>query len=235
MKMKLKRHTLLDISDSGREAILTELAEDIPDGAAHWEQYAQVILPTVTGARVPGIVRREEGVLTRGCVPIGFSSPTGGDEGRLRIAAFVRQEDIVSTTEPYELLTLGAVSPHNACTTALDVAERQSRELGLDLGVWGSAALELYTGLPYTHQDSDLDLLVAVAPREKLSQLLAEIELIEARFALRIDIELELANGYGVNLKELFRHGRTVLGKSLIDVTLFLRSQVLAMLPADRD
>lgn len=231
--MELKRHTLLDITDSGRKDILVELAGNGPDSDLLREKYAQILLPEEAGARVPAVVRREEGTLRPGFIPVGFSSPMVGHEGRLRVAAFVRQEDVLRTTSPYELLPLMTTPPRNACNTALALARNQARELALGLGVWGSAALELYTGLPCTHQDSDLDLLVAAAPREALAQFLLKIESIEAHLDLRIDVELDLASGYGVHLKELFGRGCTVLGKSLNDVVMFPREQIFAGLPQE--
>jgi phosphoribosyl-dephospho-CoA transferase len=231
--MYLKRHTLLDITDRGRADILAELAGNGFDSAMLRERYAQVLLPEMAGARIPGIVRREEGALRPGCIPVGFSSPLAGSEGRLRMAAFVRQEDVVRTTSPYELMALPTSPPRNACTTALDLANNQAHDLNLDLGVWGSVALELYTGLPCTHQSSDLDLLVSIAPRVVLSQFLHKVKAIEKHLELRIDVELELPNGYGVHLKELFGQGRTIIGKSLNDVTLLPREQILAELPQE--
>lgn len=229
----LKRHTLLDINDSGREAMLARLAGDGPDSGMLREKYAQVLLPERAGARIPGIVRREEGGLYPDCVPVGFSAPLTGNAGRLRVAAFARHEDITQKTSPYELLTLPTAPPRNACTTALALAKSQAQRLNLVLGVWGSAALELYTGLPCTHQDSDLDILVAAAPQPALSQFLLKIKAIEEHLNLRIDVELDLVNGYGVHLKEIFGQGHTVLGKSLIDVALFSRQQLLAELPLE--
>jgi len=229
--VELKRHTLLDITDSGREDILVELAGKDPDSDLLRDKYAQILLPEKAGVRVPGIVRREEGTLRPGYIPVGFSSPMAGHEGRLRVAAFVRQEDVLRTTSPYELLSFMSTPPRNACNTALVLARNHAQELGLALGVWGSAALELYTGLPCTHQDSDLDLLVAMAPCEPLAHFLLKIESIEAHLNLRIDVELDLASGYGVHLKELFGRGHTVLGKSLIDVAMFPCEQIFAGLP----
>ncbi len=231
--MDVKRHTLLDITDRGREDILVELAGSGPDSGMLRKKYAQILLPEEAGARVPGIARREEGTLRPGFIPVGFSAPMINNEGRLRVAAFIREEDVVRTTSPYELLSLTAALPRNACNTALAHARDQAKGLHLVLGVWGSAALELYTGLPCTHQDSDLDLLVAVAPQQSLSLFLHKIESIEAHLNLRIDVELDLANGYGVHLKELFGQGRTVLGKSLTDVALLSRKQILAELPQE--
>lgn len=229
--MDLKRHALLDITDRGREAILAELSGTGPESGTLREKYAQFVLPHAAGARVPGIARREEGAPRPGLIPVGFSAPVAGNEGRLRVAAFVRQAEVLHITTPYELLSLSTVTPRNPCNTALVHAREQAKALGLVIGVWGSAALELYTGLPCTHQDSDLDLLVAVAPREALSCLLDKIAAIETRLGLRIDLELELANGYGVHLKELFGAGQTVLGKSLSDVVLLPREKILAELP----
>jgi phosphoribosyl-dephospho-CoA transferase len=231
--MDLKRHTLLDITDRGRADILAELAGSSFDSSMLRERYAQVLLPEMAGARIPGIVRREEGALRPGCIPVGFSSPLVGSEGRLRMAAFVRQEDVVRTTSPYELMALPTSPPRNACTTALDLANNQAHDLNLDLGVWGSVALELYTGLPCTHQSSDLDLLVSIAPLVVLSHYLHKFKSIEKHLELRIDVELELPNGYGVHLKELFGQGRTIIGKSLNDVTLLPREQILAELPQE--
>jgi phosphoribosyl-dephospho-CoA transferase len=182
---------------------------------------------------VPGVVRREEGELRPGYIPIGFSSPMPGTQGRLRIAAFVRKKDVVRVTSPYDLLSLTKTPPRNACNTALALAKSQARALGLVLGVWGSAALEIYTGLPCTHQNSDLDLLVKAAPREPLSRFLLKVASIEEHLDLRIDVEIDLPDGYGVNLKELFGQARTVLGKSLNDVAMLSREQTLAELPQE--
>ena len=232
--MRLKRHTLLDITDSGREDILVELAGNGPDNDLLREEYAQIILPEKAGGRVPGIIRREETSLLPGFIPIGFSSPIIGQEGRLRVATFVQQKDISKTTSPYDLLSLIPMSPRNLCNTALVFSKNQAEELDITLGVWGSVALELYTGLLCTNQYSDLDLLVAVAPREALAHFLSMVKSIEAHLDLRIDIELELANGYGVHLKELFGKSRTVLGKSMTEVALLPREQILSELPQEK-
>lgn len=227
----MKRHLLLDISDHARAALLAELAGSAAADAPLRQSQARILLPEQAGARIPAVVRREEGALPPGCIPVGFSAPWVGPQGRPRLSALVRGEDVLRATSPYELLAASPLKPRTPCTRALAAASKQARELGLQLGVWGSAALELYTGLACTHQDSDLDLLLGVAPRETLHTYLTEIEALEQRFGLRIDVELDLANGYGVHLKELFAPGRTVLGKSLQDVKMLLRAEVFASLP----
>ena len=231
--MILKRHFLIDVTDRGRQAILDEVSGSGPQSARRRERYARVLLPDQAGARIPGVARREEGVTRPDGIPVGFSAPIAGKEGRLRVTAFVRPEEIARTTSPYDLLALVTVVSHNACTRALEIAKRQARTSGLLLGVWGSVAAELYTGLSCTHRDSDLDLLVAAAPRQTLFRFLVAVEALEKSMGLRIDVELDCFNGYGVQLKELFGQGRTVLGKSLTDVALLPREQILAELPQE--
>jgi phosphoribosyl-dephospho-CoA transferase len=230
--MNWKRHTLVDISDAGRESILAELAGNCTNSAMLIEKFGRVLLPKLAGARVPGIVRREDSTPRFGCVPVGFSEPVSIGEERLRIAAFARMDDVVKVTSPYEIMSL-PIPRRTASIEALIAAKAHAESLALVLGVWGSAAMELYTGLPCTSKDSDLDLMVASASVEKLSRFMIEIEAIAEHFGLRVDVELDLPNGYGMQLKELLGQGRTVLGKSITGVTLLPRVQIFAELPHD--
>ncbi len=227
--MNWKRHTLLDISDTGREEILSELAGDSP---LLREQLGDILLPEKAGARIPGIIRREETAPRPSSVALGFCGPSAGTEGRLRVGAFVKPEDVLLVTTPYQLLSSSRPIPNRtASTRALAAASDQALSLGLTLGVWGSAAQEIYTGLPYTHNDSDLDLLVAAAPPKVLSRFLEHIKKLETCFAFRIDVEVDLSSGFGINLKELFGQSLTVIGKGLNSVELFQREDILAVLP----
>jgi phosphoribosyl-dephospho-CoA transferase len=228
--MTWKRHTLVDITDAGRLAALADHANDEGGLRVTSDQAAQVLLAERAGARIPGIVRRPDRTIPAACVPVGFCSPWVGPEGRLRIAAVVSREEVSRVTSPYALL-LAPLPERTPCLRVLAVVHRLAGRLGLALGVWGSAALEIYTGLPYTHQGSDLDLLVAPAPRKVLACFLGEIRALEERYALRVDVELDLPAGYGVQLKELFGEGRMVIGKSFVDVALLPRARVLSQLP----
>jgi phosphoribosyl-dephospho-CoA transferase len=230
--MNFKRHTLIDVSDAGRECILAELAGTGADSVVLREKFGRILLPELAGVRVPGIVRREEGSPRAGCVPVGFCEPISRGESRLRIAAFARMEDVVRTVSPYDLVAL-PMPQRTASIAALIAARSYAETLGLVLGVWGSAAMELYTGLPCTHEGSDLDLLVTTASPKRLSRFMNEVKLMEERFALRIDVELELPSGYGVHLKELLGQGRMVIGKSINGVALLPKEQIMAELPHD--
>ena len=230
MPMAWKRHTLIDVSDAGRAAILAAYTVDNHGRRAAIDQFSQMLLAEKAGARIPGIVRRPDGTVPAACVPVGFCSPWAGTDGRLRVAALVNREEILHVTSPYALLGL-PIPERTASLRALTAVHRIAGSLGLRLGAWGSAALELYTGLPFTHQESDLDLLVAPAPRDVLACFMDEIRGLEEHFALRVDVELDLPAGYGVQLKELLGKGRMVIGKSSSDVALLARAQVLSQLP----
>jgi phosphoribosyl-dephospho-CoA transferase len=229
--MNWKRHTFVDVSDAGREAILAELVGSGTDSAALREKLGRVLLPERAGARVPGVIRREDGPSRLGCVPVGFSQPVPGPvpgrERRLRIAAFARLEDVVRVTSPYEIMSL-PLPRRTASIEALVAVKARAQSVGLVLGVWGSVAMELYTGLPCTYDGSDLDLIVAGVSQERLSCFMVEVKAMEEHFALRIDVEVDLPNGYGVQLKELLGQGRKVLGKSITGVALLDRAQILA-------
>jgi phosphoribosyl-dephospho-CoA transferase len=227
-----KRHALIDVSDAGRRAIFEELAGRDAEDIMLRERLGRVLLPDEAGVRVPGIVRREDGAPRAGCLPVGFTESISGEENRLRIAAFARFEDVVRVTSPYEITSM-PIPRRTACTEALAAAKARAWSMGLLLGVWGSAAMELYTGLPCTREGSDLDLLVAAAPHEGLLRFMVEMRGLEERFGLRIDVEVDLPNGYGVQLKELLGQGRTVLGKSITEVALLPREQMVAELPHD--
>lgn len=228
----LKRHVLLDVTDSARQRLVDQFTATASADLLACS-YAQILLPQQAGARIPGIVRRDETGRAGDRIPVGFSSPWRCVDGRLRLAAWVDAADIIRVTAPYELLA-GDFPQRNNCMNALAVCRAAADTLVLEIGVWGSAALELYTGLPYTHDESDLDLLVTPAPSSVLAAFLKTIETVENRFGLRIDVEVDLDNGYGVHMKELFGNGRTLLGKSGRDVALLPRKQVLAELPAER-
>ncbi len=101
-----------------------------------------------------------------GCVPVGFSEPFAGNGERLRIAGFAKLEDILSVTTPYELPSL-RLSARSSVIQALAQAKKKAAALSVRLGVWGSAAIETYTGLPCTREGSDLDLLVDGPPSRR--------------------------------------------------------------------
>ena len=97
------------------------------------------------------MVRRADDGARPGWIPVGFSDPSPAEEGRLRIRAFARQSDVVKVTSPYEAVFLPVPRPTPGAGS-LEAAVALGRSLGISVGVWGSVALELYTGYPALEQ-----------------------------------------------------------------------------------
>lgn len=227
------RHTLLDINGAGRLRIFNEA---VAKGYGP-DVCSAILLPETQKTRndsmagdkkffaVPGIVRREDTAPRPGEIAVGFTSETSGAMGRLRLAGFVLPGEVLRTRTPVDVLQAALGSASFSRTPALQALEAIV-SCGLHetrVGVWGSAGLELATGRKYTHNMSDLD--VQLQPQTDLSRELLEewharILIVERRFEIRIDAEIQLENGYGISLKECCKNTKTVLGKGLLDVRL---------------
>lgn len=222
-KTQLKRHDLLFISRQGKDRIWRDISAQY-SGAAQ-----KLVQDVLQGAEdVPGFARRcdEE---AQG-VPLGFVHHQRVDGNRIRIGAFTEPQDIVAIMSPYEVMQRRAYAydAKNPCMAAVAKLYALSEVFDLRVGVLGSAALELVTGLPYTDDKSDIDLLVQPAPYQKL---LSFYKAAQVSFGnINMDFELELPNGYGVKLAEIFMETQTVLGKSLEDVNLLNRKDIMQYL-----
>lgn len=219
-----KRHTLLVLTGQGRERAYASLDKQTLESAPKAE-IRRLVRDGYGDVKIPGIVRREESLeYLPEMVPVGFVAPVLNNGARIRVPAFVREQDVVRAITPYDALSQG-FDLRNACLAALAEAMETARESGVVLGVWGSASMELCTGLTYTHDGSDLDLLVKSAPEHRLRDFLSNLTRLEGKHGVRIDVELDLPNGYGVQLKEMAANVRSVLGKSATAVSLLPRDQ----------
>jgi len=192
------------------------------------EDFKKLILKNV----LPGIVRRDEIETTTGDnyysenekVFIGFVHPYTKDGRRLRFAASVPGNKIIKLITPYEITKYN----FEERTPTLKALSQIINEY--DLGVWGSTSLEIITGLPYTHEKSDLDLIVKDFDQKELIELLSTCNEVELSHGIKIDVEIHLRSGYGINLKEYASESDTLLGKGLRDVVLIDRETVEAYL-----
>ncbi|HNU61279.1 MAG TPA: malonate decarboxylase holo-[acyl-carrier-protein] synthase, partial [Methanofastidiosum sp.] len=181
---------------------------------------------------LPGIVRREEIDVTQGdnyysekeTVFIGFVYPYTENGRRLRFGSSVSGNKITKLVTPYEITNFKFQSR----TPALSALYHVKNEF--KVGVWGSTSLEIITGLPYTHDKSDLDLIVKNCAPDELIGLLALCNEIESKMRIKIDVEIHLRSGYGINLKEYASESDTLLGKGLRDVILIDRESIEAYL-----
>ncbi|HII94454.1 MAG TPA: hypothetical protein HA367_01745 [Candidatus Methanofastidiosum sp.] len=192
------------------------------------EDFKKLIVQNI----LPGIVRREEIDTTQGdnfysekeTVFIGFVHPYTENGRRLRFGSSIPGKNITKLVTPYEITNFKFQSRTPALSALYDIKNE------FKVGVWGSTSLEIVTGLPYTHDMSDLDLLVKNYAPEELINLLSFCNELESRIGIKIDIEINLKSGYGINLKEYASESDTLLGKGLRDVVLIDRKSIEAYL-----
>ncbi|MDO4921015.1 MAG: malonate decarboxylase holo-[acyl-carrier-protein] synthase [Phascolarctobacterium sp.] len=222
-KTQLKRHDLVFVSSSGKEKIWRDIAAAYSGDA--WQMARDVLLGD---ADVPGFVRRSDE--RPEMLAVGFVHHQRLQGNRLRIGAFTTMQDIVMTMTPYEVMQRRAFAfdAPNLCMETLLKLYSLAAEYDLQIGALGSAALELATDLPYTDDESDIDLLIKPAAYEKLLDFYRTAQ--ENFGQIKLDFELDLPNGYGVKLPEIFADTRTLLGKSLDDVNLLYRADIMKYL-----
>ena len=222
----LQRHDVVVVSPSAAKRLVQELLPQFNDNRRMMAQPFFQDLGSLPG--IPGIVRRAENPSPE-LIAVGFVPPGRHEGQRLRIGAFVRAEDILSVVHPEDILQM-AIAPRNACMLLLRDLAIYSREQDWNLGVLGSAGLEIFTGQPYTDADSDLDLLLPGRSMEKIRQAMQIIGETAAARSVPVDVEVRLSNGYGVKAAELLSSSRMILGKSKQDVALLQRQNVLALI-----
>ncbi len=234
--MEIKRHYLVEITDKGRAWAYENLDRKVE--VRDENELKSLIVEGYKGKKIPGIMRRDEENVALGVVPVGFASPWLHEMRRTRVAAHVPKEEILKVITPYDLLKSAAgrvtenpgIMVRTKCLRALRRVTVTAAEMGLKLGVWGSAALELATELPYTHDHSDLDLLMDSAPIAKIKEFLVQAQNIVQEEGCKLDLELDVLNGYGIKAVELFMQTDDVLGKSIDEVKLIPKRELWSSL-----
>ncbi len=222
--MQINRHDLLTLNPQGLDMALENLSAP-GAGAAALAELRGLIRGGGGGCPLPGIVRRGAAPMPPGVAAIGFCNPRVENGARGRAASVVNCSGIARLDTPYTVFTL----PIPPRTPALRAAQAiRLIFAGRDcIGIWGSAALEIFTGMPFTHTASDLDLVLRGVPAQDIRGMLAEIDRVAGEMRLRIDVEITLRNGAGINAREYLSDARTVLAKGLRDVELMEREAVL--------
>jgi len=190
--------------------------------AAFGERMAQSFEP----AQIPAIVRRRAPCDQTG-IGIGISFPFVEEDGRLRFATTVAPEDVVRRISPYDLVENAlqmTMRPFGALQRVAEVTRPGT------LGIYGACALQTVTGLRYVHDRSDLDLVVCGETITGLRRMNSVLPELEREFGSTIDVEVILACGGGVKLKELCGRQKTVLVKSISAVEIINKSKAIETL-----
>ncbi|MBN2752537.1 MAG: malonate decarboxylase holo-[acyl-carrier-protein] synthase [Rhodospirillaceae bacterium] len=178
---------------------------------------------------VPGIVCRPTQVVRANQVQLGLSFPFREKGTRVRAAIVVDRSDIVSLTDPYRVAERSD-DVSGALGGVLRAVVVRGAAYGVEVGVIGSVAMEIETGLPYATTASDIDLVVRggdIGSYRRFAEDLAEIARV---LEVRVDVEVELTDGSGVKLTELLSASRTLLAKDLSEVRMIGREEALAAL-----
>lgn len=212
-----RRHDLLRIRSDAWEAIFTALPE-----------HARVdVLSSWAKNGYPFIIRRYLSGESQASIPAGVPLPPY--LGKQRIAISFAREDVAGRVAPISLRTAGNLAPPawaDTISVLLDLAERY----GAEPYVIGSLLWQRLTGLPYLTEASDLDLLwpLSAVCRPFLDELAA----IDRCSPVRLDGELDIADGSAVNWREL--HGclecvgeKTVLVKSMTGIQIQSAAAIL--------
>jgi len=227
-KTKLKfinRHDFIVISNKERQRIGKQYLSTCP---LNQRDFGKELFFN-TKYSIPGIARREDFLQDTSLLPIGFVPYTKCCGQRLRIAAAVYMTEVEEVVCPEKTLRMPFI-PRNKCMSALAHINKWAAAQTLPLGVLGSAGLEIFTGIPYTDEDSDLDLLMKACSFSHIKKIYDQLQVISRIYAVSLDLEISLPNGYGVKAAELFMDTKTVLGKSLKDVVLLKREEILCLI-----
>lgn len=217
-----RRHDLLWPDAEGRRAALAT-ARPLLAGATREQVEALIGNPVI-----PAIVSRQE-ERHDGQLEAGFSSPEKYDGSRLRVAVLVPLDRVVKTATPFQVAdwvtSVGEPLRQSILIELVEAAKKHD----LTMGFFGSTALQAMTGLPYCDAGSDIDGYVKVAgSAPALSGFYRVVMELESESGIRIDIECEYEDVFGIKLKELFAGQKMVLAKGLHSAELFPAATVRA-------
>ena len=217
--MSLRRHDLLRAAPPAWDAML-----QLHPGVAR--------LPLVADwARLgrPVMVRRRVAGDAPGSVPAALPLPP--IHGKLRVAFSFPPGADLAGSPPVLLRDVAGTAPANwqpVVSALLDLGEA----VGGPPRVFGALLWEHATGLPYLSPASDLDLLWQVPSAQAAADLVRGLLRLDAGGPVRLDGELELPDGAGVNWRELADARRYpadgVLAKTMDAVELRPRSGLFA-------
>jgi phosphoribosyl-dephospho-CoA transferase len=162
------------------------------------------------------MVRRPAPGDTPDAIPAGLPLPP--DYGKLRLAFGLPKDPAPTARAPVLLHDARQAAPY-AWQPTISLLVRLGERAGSPPRVFGSLLWQHLTGLPYLHSQSDLDLLWVIPDRQRAAALLLELRHLEETAPMRLDGEVLLSDGAGVNWRELLdameRHGGNVLVKTM--------------------
>ncbi|MFF8802059.1 MULTISPECIES: malonate decarboxylase holo-[acyl-carrier-protein] synthase [unclassified Methylobacterium] len=187
-----RRHDLLDVEPDAWRAVMADRADlaGVPHVAA-WIENGH-----------PLILRRSHPGEEPGRVPLGLPLPPRDGKRRIGLAL---PPEAVRSRRPVRLSDARGACPP-AWTGTVEAVLALGEQHGLAPRPFGSLLWQSLTGLPYLSDSSDLDLLWPISGAVP-SGLLDGLAAIEAGAPMRLDGEILLPGGGGVNWRELHAAG----------------------------
>ena len=159
-------------------------------------------------------------------VNLGVTRPGPGPRSRVGITVALSQ--LTRTMPPLSLEQVGSLVPHQ-WRGLVDGLRELSLDHQVDIRVYGSLALQYFSPWPCINPDSDLDILLELAPDQAEWPLLAALEVLQERHPhVRMDGEVR-SGEWAVSWRELLqarRQRHLVLARS--DQTVALRDPALS-------
>jgi phosphoribosyl-dephospho-CoA transferase len=175
----------------------------------------------------PVIVRRRMAGDFADGVPAALALPPC--HGKRRLAFGFASGVGVATLPPVLLCDAARAAPaewHPVVAALLDLGDA----VGVTPRVFGALLWEQTTGLPYLTAQSDLDLLWSISDERTAILLVERLLRLDAEGPVRLDGELELPDGAGVNWRELARnvddHRGDVLVKTMDGVKVRTKAEL---------
>ncbi|AWK88547.1 malonate decarboxylase holo-[acyl-carrier-protein] synthase [Azospirillum thermophilum] len=176
--------------------------------------------------RIPGIVCAPKAPVPEGWMWIGVSFPLREDGVRVRSAVALPCAGICGVHSPWEVMDRIAPGAFPAADELLALAAL-GRDHGIAVGLFGSAALQALTGLPYMEPRSDVDAVVVARSSAGLRSFHAALAGFATRYNRKYDVEVATPGGLGVKLTELVSDVTAVAGRGIDGVRLVDRYRVL--------
>lgn len=202
---------LITLTQEGKQqAIACVSSKDAQTLTLLWNRYPQV----------PVICARQSGRAPKGWLDGGISFPEREGETRVRFAVTVPESEILSVVTPWQIFSM-FTQDRSGYVREKEQLRRLAGE-DLKIGMFGSIALEQYTGLPYVHKESDFDLVVKAGGKEAVNRFWSGVK----AAGMAADAELLLKNGWYVKIAELFSGSGTVLAKNECEAALLSSREV---------
>lgn len=229
-KVELDRHDLVFLTREGKRQVLEHAGETFR------EKYGRELLCRIAGT-VPGIVRRQtDGEAgDRDAVKLGFSWWKRLDGQRVRFPSECSSSEMIRVVTPWELPAGWGRMKNSSLENLLRSIRRAGEKQGIKTGFFGSCAMEMVSGLPYTDDGSDLDVIVWAGPWPDRETALRGEEKLEGFYrecvslagSVPLDMEIYWKDKGSVKAKEWFSGSGTVLVKGTWGACLESRSRLM--------